>query len=52
MTEDLETLFGKKILGAGYDEGEDGFYLMLVFKTKEYYFFSETPIELDVRDIQ
>ena len=51
MTEDLEKLFGKKIIGAGYDEGEDGYYLMFVFKSKEYYFYSKTPIELDVREI-
>lgn len=49
---DLESILGKKVVAAGYDEGEDGYYLMLIMKSKEYYFFSQTEIELEVRDIQ
>ncbi len=47
-TEELEQLIGKKITGVGYEEyGEQGVFILLV-KGKEFYFRSETPIEMDV----
>ena len=49
--EDLEGLLSKKILGVGYEETFHGCYLVVIIKNKEYYLRSETPIELELRDI-
>lgn len=50
-TEDLEGLLGKKILGVGYDRTHEGYTLVLVIKNREYYFFSDTPLDFEERDI-
>lgn len=52
MTDDLEKMIGKKITGAGYEETVEGCFLMLIVKGKEFYFRSDEPIELDLREIQ
>ena len=49
--EDLEGLLNKKVLGVGYEETFQGFYLVLIIKNREYYLRSDTPIELELRDI-
>ena len=51
MIDDLEMLLGKKILGVGYEETVEGCFLMIVVRGKEFYFKSEEPIELDLREI-
>ena len=48
---ELDDLVGKKVLGAAYEETEEGCFLMILVKNKEFYFRSEFPIELDMRDI-
>ena len=50
-TEDLEGLLNKKVLGVGYDRTHEGYTLVLIFKNKEYYFFSDTPMDFEERDI-
>ena len=50
-TEDLEGLLNKKIIGIGYDRTPAGYTLVLIFKNKELYFFSDTPMDFEERDI-
>lgn len=50
-TEDLEPLIGKKVLGVGYERTVEGYVLVLVVRGKEYYLTSQTPMELDIREI-
>lgn len=52
VAEELEKLLSKKVLGVGYEETIEGCFLMIIIKNKEFYFRSETPIELDLREIQ
>lgn len=52
MIEDLEKMIGKKVTGVGYEETIEGCFLMLIVKDKEFYFRSDEPIELDLREIQ
>jgi hypothetical protein len=49
--EDLEGLLNKKVIGVGYEETFHGCYLVIIIKNHEYYLRSDTPIELDLRDI-
>lgn len=52
VDDDHERLLNKKITGVGYSEVSDGYALVIIVKGKEFYFFSETPIELEIRDVQ
>lgn len=52
VTNDYERLLNKKIIGVGYDSTQDGYALVIIVKGKEFYLFSETPIELEIRDVQ
>lgn len=54
--EDFEELLGKKctirfVRGVGYDRTSEGFTFVIVDKTKEYYVTSQTPFEVEVREI-
>lgn len=52
VTNEYERLLNKKIIGIGYDSTQDGYAVVIVVKGKEFYFYSETPIELEIRDVQ
>lgn len=52
VSNDLERLLNKKVTGIGYDSTQDGYVLLIIAKNKEFYFLSEAPIELEIRDVQ
>lgn len=52
VRDDLERLLNKKVTGVGYDSTQDGYVLLIIAKNKEFYFVSDAPIELEIRDVQ
>lgn len=52
VRDEHEKLVGKKILNIGYDPTSNGYTWIILIKGKECYFSSETPIELEIRDVQ
>lgn len=54
--EDFEELFGKNITirmvrGVGYDRTYDGWTLVIASKRREFYVTSQSPLELELREI-
>ena len=54
-----ERLLNKKVIGIGYDctqnendGSQNAYVLLIIVKGKEFYFYSESPIELEIRDVQ
>ena len=47
-----ERLLNKKVIGIGYEQTHDGYVLAIIVRGKEFYFYSDTPIELEIRDVQ